>query len=86
MITIKKILCPVDFSPASDMAVDYAANLAARYGAKMYLLHTVSLGIPAAYEYALNTPKLEALLDGEIRQCIGNLNPDIRLPVFVAAL
>jgi universal stress protein A len=58
MITIKKILCPVDFFPASDMAVDYAATLAARYGAKMYLLHTVSLGIPAAYEYALNTPKL----------------------------
>jgi hypothetical protein len=36
MITIKKILCPVDFFPASDMAVDYAATLAARYGAKMY--------------------------------------------------
>jgi nucleotide-binding universal stress UspA family protein len=47
MITIKKILCPVDFFPASDMAVDYAATLAAKYGAKMYLLHTVTLGIPA---------------------------------------
>jgi hypothetical protein len=46
MITIKKILCPVDFFPASDMAVDYAATLAAKYRAKMYLLHTVTLGIP----------------------------------------
>src|SRR5262245_26318130 len=28
MITIKKILCPVDFFPASDAAVKYAAGLA----------------------------------------------------------
>jgi nucleotide-binding universal stress UspA family protein len=68
MIMIKKILCPVDFFPASDMAVDYAATLAARYGAKMYLLHTVSLGIPSAYEYALNTPKLvESILNHGLR-------------------
>src|SRR5437870_9824398 len=42
MITIKKILCPVDFFPASDAAVTYAAGLAAHYEAAIHLLHVVT--------------------------------------------
>ena len=55
MITIKKILCPVDFFPASGRAVNYAAGLAANYGATIHLLHVVTPAIPTAYEYPLNT-------------------------------
>ena len=42
MITIKKILCPVDFFPASDAAVSYAAGLAGIYGAGIHLLHVIT--------------------------------------------
>jgi nucleotide-binding universal stress UspA family protein len=58
MISTKTILCPVDFFPASDRAVDYAASLAAHYGAKIRLLHVVTSGKVAVYEYPLNIPAL----------------------------
>lgn len=38
---IKKILCPVDFSEPSELAVKYAASLASLFGAKLHLLHVV---------------------------------------------
>jgi len=42
MSRITKILCPVDFLPASDAAVHCAANLAAKYGATIHLLHVIT--------------------------------------------
>jgi nucleotide-binding universal stress UspA family protein len=54
MITIKKILCPVDFFPASDMAVNYAVGLALNYDAKIHLLHVVTPGATPAYEFPVN--------------------------------
>lgn len=41
MIEICKILCPVDFSPTSDHALNYAIAFAQRYGAELELLHVV---------------------------------------------
>src|SRR5262245_56772174 len=55
MITIKKILCPVDFFPASDRAVKYAAGLAKNYDARVYLLHVIAPLVTTAYEYPINT-------------------------------
>ena len=55
MISINRILCPVDFFRASDKAVNYAAGLAAIYDAKVYLLHAVTPTIPTAYEFPMNT-------------------------------
>jgi len=55
MINIDKILCPIDFFPASDKAVDYAVGLAEIYNAKIYLLHAVVPVIPVAYEFPLDT-------------------------------
>lgn len=53
MKTIKKILCPVDFSELSDNAAYYACQLADHYGASLLLLHVVypdtqSLDLPTA--------------------------------------
>lgn len=53
MKTIKKILCPVDFSELSDHAAYYACQLADHYGARLLLLHVVypdtqSLDLPTA--------------------------------------
>jgi nucleotide-binding universal stress UspA family protein len=42
MVRIQRILCPVDFFPASLRAVDYAIGLAQKYDAKLHLLHVVS--------------------------------------------
>jgi nucleotide-binding universal stress UspA family protein len=58
MISIKKILCPVDFFPASDAAVGYAAALAGNYGAAVHLLHVVTPVAAAAYEYAIDTTEI----------------------------
>jgi len=55
MIPIKKILCPVDFFPASDKAVRYAAALAEDYGAKIHLLHVVTPLLPVAQDFPMAT-------------------------------
>ncbi|MFY0673877.1 MAG: universal stress protein [Bacteroidia bacterium] len=36
---MKRIFVPVDFSPCSDNAVDYAIELCKRYGAELYVVH-----------------------------------------------
>jgi nucleotide-binding universal stress UspA family protein len=58
MITIKTILCPVDFFAASHAAVSYAAGLAGNYGAGMHLLHVITPVPVAAYDYALDTTQI----------------------------
>jgi nucleotide-binding universal stress UspA family protein len=58
MITIKKILCPVDFFSASEAAVHYAAGLAANYGATVHLVHVITPIAAGAYEYAVNTTEI----------------------------
>ena len=56
MITINKILCPVDFFPASDAAVSYAVGLGANYGATIHLLHVFTPILPN--EYAIDTVEI----------------------------
>jgi universal stress protein A len=41
MLAIRRILVPTDFSPASDLAVDYAVGMARRYGGTVEVLHIV---------------------------------------------
>ncbi len=38
---IKRILFPTDFSEGSSHALDYALDMAKRYGAKLYLIHVL---------------------------------------------
>ena len=39
MLNMNTILCPTDFSEASAEALDYAAGMAARFGARLCVLH-----------------------------------------------
>lgn len=48
MITFKKILCPVDYSDCSAKALRYAAGLALKDSAKLYLMHVIDKRI---YDY-----------------------------------
>lgn len=41
MVRMAKILVPVDLSDNSSLAVDYAATLAAKFGARVRLLHVI---------------------------------------------
>jgi nucleotide-binding universal stress UspA family protein len=41
MFTPKKILVPTDFSESADKAVEHAADIAARFNAKVVVLHVV---------------------------------------------
>ncbi len=43
MISIKKILCPIDFSDFSLYALTYAVSFAQQYKAKLILLHVVDV-------------------------------------------
>ena len=63
MITINKILCPVDFFPASDAAANYAVGLAANYDARLHLLHVITPLLPTAYEYAIDTVEIMKSLE-----------------------
>jgi nucleotide-binding universal stress UspA family protein len=63
MISINKILCPVDFFPASDKAVNYAAGLAEIYGARIHLLHAITPVVPMAYEFPINTAEIAKAME-----------------------
>lgn len=41
MAQIKRMLVPTDFSPASDLALEYAVDMAFRCGASIHLLHVL---------------------------------------------
>ena len=54
MLGIKRILVPTDFSPASDLAVDYAIGMVSRYGGTIDLLHVFDdLSVAHAFSEAL---------------------------------
>jgi nucleotide-binding universal stress UspA family protein len=55
MININKILCPVDFFPASEAAVKYAAGLAGNYDARLHLLHVITPIVAGAHEFMFDT-------------------------------
>ncbi|GAN32826.1 MAG: universal stress protein [Candidatus Brocadia sp. AMX2] len=53
MINIKNILCPIDYSVYSEMALKYAIEFAEKYLAKLYLIHVLDIRI-----YDINDPDL----------------------------
>lgn len=53
MINIKNILCPIDYSVYSEMALKYAIEFAEKYEAKLYLMHVLDIRV-----YDINDPDL----------------------------
>ncbi|MBU2500262.1 universal stress protein [bacterium] len=57
MIDIKKILCPIDFSEPSLVALSTARGLAARFGAELHLMHCVEpIPVPAGPTTQIGMP------------------------------
>jgi nucleotide-binding universal stress UspA family protein len=57
----KRILVPMDFSPPSDAALEYARSVAARYGASLHLLHVAEDPYRAFYSAEVFVPEVEGL-------------------------
>ncbi|MBU6392141.1 MAG: universal stress protein [Planctomycetota bacterium] len=53
MISIKNILCPIDYSIFSERALTYAIEFAEKYQTKLYLIHVLDIRI-----YDINDPEL----------------------------
>src|SRR4026207_2594253 len=60
-IMFKRILVPIDFSPPSDAALEYARSVAARYGASLHLLHVAEDPYRAFYSVEVFVPQIEGL-------------------------
>jgi nucleotide-binding universal stress UspA family protein len=65
MSSIRTILVPVDFSPHSSQALDFAVDLAKDVGAKMHLLHCYQINPGGISPYGIVMPEG---LDREVRE------------------
>ncbi|NTU90690.1 MAG: universal stress protein [Chlorobiaceae bacterium] len=77
MITIKSILCPLDFSDASKNAFRYACEFAKSMGSKIHLLHIVEPR-PMAADMSLAYIPVEEDLEKAAREDIEPLVADAR--------
>jgi len=68
MVRFQRILCPVDFFPASLRAFDYALKLARTYGGRVDVLHVISRIIPAVPETLVRTSDMTAKLAKESKR------------------
>ncbi len=61
---MKTILVPTDFSNCSILALEFAATLAAKTKAKLYILNIVSINTFMATDPVISVPTAAVLLDG----------------------
>jgi len=55
----KRILVPIDFSPPSDAALEYARTIATRFGASLHLFHVAQDPYQAFYSTEVFVPTLD---------------------------
>jgi nucleotide-binding universal stress UspA family protein len=67
MVTLKKILCPVDHSECSYLALKYAISLALKDDAKLYLMHVIDSRLYDAEIYKFSPYKLNEIDESKIR-------------------
>jgi len=68
MITLKKILCPVDHSECSYLALKYAISLALKDEAKLYLMHVIDARLYDTEIYKFSSYKPNEIDMSKIRE------------------
>ncbi len=80
----KKIMCPLDFSEFTDEIVEYAVNIAGKYGSELHLLHVIpSLNYYTPYESFLtpeNLIALESSIETEVGKDFDKVMKKIDMP------
>lgn len=64
MVSIKKMLCPVDYSVCSSEAMKYAAHIACGEEAKLYLMHVIDIrgfGHESPLDFEMPKPSPETI-------------------------
>ena len=61
MVVLKKILCPVDHSECSYLALKYAVSLALKDEAKLYLMHVIDTRLYDTEIYKFSPYKLDEI-------------------------
>jgi nucleotide-binding universal stress UspA family protein len=77
---MKRIIAPVDFSATAENAAVFAGNLAAFYGAELWLYHAYSLPIPTGYPLVTDGEMQEAA-DGEMDVFRQKILASMRAPI-----
>jgi len=76
---IRKILCPVDFSTSSQLALDYAAGLARRDDASVTALHVLADVVADGYPYIPESiypdQEVRARADAQLTEFVGEHAP-----------
>ena len=75
MISLKKILVPVDFSEPSKKAVTYAITLAEQFEARLILAHIVPQSTALLYAFPTELPEVEKDQYATAKHEIGKLVP-----------
>ena len=70
-ITLKRILVPIDFSPLSKKALQYALRFAEEFGADVMLLHVIEPDVPPAFDGLMIAPPVIA--NGSRASCANRL-------------
>ena len=70
-IALKRILVPVDFSPLSKKALQYAIKLAREFNAAVNLFHVIEPEIPPAFDGFMIAPP--PISNGPSAHCAGQL-------------
>jgi nucleotide-binding universal stress UspA family protein len=73
-----RILVPMDFSPPSDAALEYARSVAARYGASLHLLHVAEDPYRAFYTAEVYVPEIEGLREEILTDTAQRLKERVR--------
>ncbi len=82
MIPIRTVLCPVDFSPATDRQVDVAADLSRALGARLVLHHNLnSMGTVASVGWmwhADHRPPSPEQVAGRLQECLTRVSDGLQ--------
>jgi universal stress protein A len=71
---IQRILVPTDFSPASDIALQYAIDMAERLGSQIHLLHVVDdASFAIAYPDGVYVPAVPELREQLVQEASDHL-------------